>query len=126
MAAVGHVAGRLVGRGPGLHRHAGSRPDRPGTGVLLTLARGGLPKAAAVVGTRLTTSLVVSAVLVSALGLSEVDRALLFLLAVAPVACMTVTFAVLKRLDAGLASATLSLCLLASLVLSPVVAFLLR
>ncbi|MDP9459016.1 MAG: hypothetical protein M3Q22_01780 [Actinomycetota bacterium] len=56
-----------------------------GTGVLLTLPRGGLlPKAAAVVGTRLATSLVVSAVLVSALGLSGGDRGLLFLLALAP------------------------------------------
>ncbi len=78
------------------------------------------------VGTRLATSLVVSAVLVSALGLSGVDRALLFLLAVAPVAFMTVTFAALESLDVRLATATLSLSLLASLVLSPVVAFVLR
>ncbi len=39
---------------------------------------------------------------------------------------MTVTFAALERLDVRLATATLSLSLLASLVLSPVVAFVLR
>ncbi len=60
----------------------------------------------------------------SALGLSGVDRALLLLLAVAPVAF--ITFAALERLDVRLATATLSLSLLASLVLSPVVAFVLR
>jgi malate permease and related proteins len=98
-----------------------------GTGVLLTLPRRAeLAAAATVVGTRLATGLAVSTALVLVLDPPGVDRALLFLLAVAPVAFMTVTFAALEKLDVRMAAAALSLSLLASLLLSPVVAVVLR
>jgi predicted permease len=93
-----------------------------GTGILLTLPRGGeLRRAAAVVGTRLGTGLLVAGGGVLLLDLTGADRVLVLLLGVAPVAFVTVTFSALENLDVRLATTTLSLSLLTSLVLSPAV-----
>jgi len=98
-----------------------------GTGILLALPRGSeLRRAATIVGTRLGSALVVAAALVVLLDLRGLDRVLVLLLALAPVAFVTVTFSVLEDLDVDLAAATLSLSLLASLALAPVVVLLLR
>lgn len=94
-----------------------------GTGIVLTLPRRDeLRRAAVVVGTRLGTGLLVAAALVLGFDLSGVDRVLVLLLGVAPVAFVTVTFSALENLDVRLATATLSLSLLTSLLLSPLVA----
>ena len=98
-----------------------------GTGMLLTLpGSADLGRASRIVAARLGTSLMVALAVALLVPLSGTDRALLFLLAAAPVAFVTVTFAVLEELDVRLATASLSLSLLASVVLSPVVAVLLR
>lgn len=98
-----------------------------GTGMLLTLpGPAELGRAARVVAARMGTSLLVATGVALLLPLAGPDRALLFLLAVAPVAFVTVTFAVLEDLDVRLATAALSLSLVVSVVLSPVLAVLLR
>ena len=53
-----------------------------------------------------------------AFGLTGVDRAVLLLLGVSPVAFVTVAFASLENLDTKLATSTLSLAMAARLVLS--------
>ena len=95
-----------------------------GTGVLLAPPRGGgeRNRATVVVATRLATGLLVSAAFVLLFDLNGADRVLILLLGAAPVAFVTVTFSALEKLDVRLATASLSLSLVASLVLFPAVA----
>jgi predicted permease len=89
-----------------------------GIGSLVAPVRGELGRAGLIVGTRLGSGLVVGLALVALLDLSGPDAGTLLLLGVAPVAFVTVTFASLEHLDVPLATAALSLALLASSVLS--------
>jgi predicted permease len=96
-----------------------------GTGILLALPRRGeLGPAATIVATRLATGAVTGAAIVWLAGLQGMDATLVALIAVAPVAFVTVTFAALERLDVRLAAAALSLSLGTSLVLCTVVGLL--
>jgi hypothetical protein len=99
------------------------------TPVLITLATGllleppgrGLGRAFAIITTRLLTGILIAVALVLVLGLDGVDRAVVLLLGVAPLAFISVTFASLENLDVRLAVSALSLSLVTSLVLSSVV-----
>jgi malate permease and related proteins len=93
-----------------------------GVGLLFTPVRGELRQAAIIVGSRLGTALVVGVSVVLLFNLTGMDRAVMLLLSVAPVAFVTVTFSSLENLDVQLATATLSLSLVTSLVLSLVIA----
>jgi malate permease and related proteins len=89
-----------------------------GIGIMLRPPGVELRKAAAIVAVRLGTGLAVAVGVVLAFGLTGVDRAVLLLLGVSPVAFVTVAFASLENLDTKLATSTLSLAMAASLVLS--------
>lgn len=93
-----------------------------GIGMLLTVTRQGFGQAAVVVSLRVGTGLAAVLAIVQLFGLEGVDRGTLLLLGVAPVAFVSVTFASQEQLDVPLASATLSLSLLVSAVLSLTVA----
>lgn len=92
-----------------------------GIGMLLRLERSELHVGVRAVATRLVTSLTIGLVVIAAFGLDGVERAVLLALCLAPVGFSTVTFASLEDLDVRLASGTVSLSLLASLVLVPAV-----
>jgi predicted permease len=101
-----------------------------GVGILFdpvgaALGRAGLVRAGLVVAARLATGLAVATALVLLLDLSSMDRTILLLLAVAPLAFVTVTFASLENLDVRLATSALSLSLVTGLVLSLLVTLLL-
>jgi malate permease and related proteins len=89
-----------------------------GVGILFAPAPSGFRRAGVIVATRLGTGLIVGVTIVLGFGLDGMDRTIILLLSVAPVAFVTVTFASLENLDVDLATAALSLSLAASLVLS--------
>jgi predicted permease len=93
-----------------------------GVGILFTPVHGHLRRVAIIVGTRLCTTLAIGVAIVLIFGLTGVDRAIMLLLSVAPVAFVTVTFSSLENLDVELATAALSVSLVASLVLSLAIA----
>jgi predicted permease len=93
-----------------------------GVGILFTPVHGHLRRVALIVGTRLFTTLAIGVAIVLIFGLTGVDRAIMLLLSVAPVAFVTVTFSSLENLDVELATAALSVSLVASLVLSLAIA----
>ena len=80
-------------------------------------------RAALAVGTRLTTALVVTVVMIALFHLVGMDRSVLLLIAVAPLSFSSVTFASLENLDVTLATNGLSLSLVIALALSMVVVF---
>lgn len=92
-----------------------------GIGMLLVLERDEVRVGVVAIATRLATSLLIGVAVVTAFGLDGVERAVLLTLCVAPVGFNTVTFATLEDLDIRLATGTVSLSLLASLVLVPTV-----
>jgi hypothetical protein len=89
-----------------------------GVGILFDPLGANLGRAALVVGTRLVTGLGVSTAVVLLLDLRGMDRTIMLLLGVAPLAFASVTFASLENLDTRLATSALSLSLLTGLVLS--------
>jgi malate permease and related proteins len=95
-----------------------------GIGILFEPAGGELRRAGVVVLTRLVSALTVGVLVILAFDLDEMDRTILLLLCVAPVAFVTVTFASLENLDVRLATSALSLSLATSLILSLVIALL--
>jgi predicted permease len=107
-----------------------TRPFASAVPVLLSLAigitfapvSGELTRAGVIVVTRLVSAMLVVAVMIAVLGLDGMDRTILLLLGVAPVAFVTVTFASLENLDVRLATSALSVSLAVSLVLSLAVA----
>jgi predicted permease len=109
-----------------------ARPFASAVPVLLSLAigitfapvSGELTRAGVVVLTRLVSAMLVLTVVILVLDLDEMDRTILLLLGVAPVAFVTVTFASLENLDIRLATSALSVSLAVSLVLSLSVALL--
>jgi predicted permease len=129
----GIVAGLVVnlsGRQPPQMVLEVAQPFASAVPVLLSLAIGimfapvsdELRRAGIIVVTRLVSAMVVTAVIIVVLDLDGMDRTILLLLAVAPVAFVTVTFASLENLDIRLATSALSVSLATSLVLSLVVA----
>ncbi|GAA1809179.1 hypothetical protein HC028_26035 [Planosporangium flavigriseum] len=90
-------------------------------GILFEPPDKGLRRAALIVAVRLVTGLAVAALIVLVLGLTGVDRMIVLLLGVAPVAFNSVIFASLENLDVRLALTALSLSLVASLILAVVV-----
>jgi predicted permease len=100
------------------------------TPVLIFLALGilfeppgkSLPRTALIVATRLATGLAVAAAIVLIFGLKGVDRTVILLLGVSPVAFNSAIFASLENLDARLALNALSLSLITSLMLSVAIA----
>lgn len=89
-----------------------------GTGILFLPVRGLVRRAGLFAGARLFIGLAVAALLVTALGLDDVDRGVLLLLGAAPLGFVIVTFASLEDLDVDLASQALALSLVASFALS--------
>jgi len=95
-----------------------------GLGILFDPLGGELRRAALAVGTRLTTAITVGAAMMLLFHLEGMDRAVLLLIAVAPLSFSSVTFASLENLDVSLATNGLSLSLVISLLLSLVMMFL--
>jgi hypothetical protein len=95
-----------------------------GIGILFAPVGGELRRAAIAVASRMGSGLVVGIAVVLIFGLDGMDRSIMLLIAVAPAAFVTVTFASLENLDVRLATTTLSLSLATSFVLSLVVALL--
>jgi predicted permease len=95
-----------------------------GVGIMFGPVRGELRRATVIVASRLATGMLVSVSLVLIFGLTGIDRTIMLLLGVTPVAFVTVTFASLENLDVRLAAATLSLALPVSTVLSLLVVLL--
>jgi predicted permease len=91
-------------------------------GILFEPLDKGLRRAAVIVGTRLAIGLAVAAAIVLIFGLEGVDRTVVLLLGVSPVAFNSVIFASLENLDVRLALNALSLSLVTSLILSVVIA----
>ena len=89
-----------------------------GVGIMFGPVHGELRRASVIVASRLATGLLVAVALVLIFGLSGIDRTIMLLLGVTPVAFVTVTFASLENLDVRLAAAALSLALPVSTVLS--------
>ena len=89
-----------------------------GVGILFVPLTRGLGKAALVVGIRLVTGLTVAIVFIALFRLHGMDRTILLLVGVSPVAFVAVTFASLEDLDADLAVNALSLSMVSSLALS--------
>jgi predicted permease len=96
-----------------------------GIGILFDPLGGDIRRATLPVGTRLGTALVVGVVMVALFHLEGMDRAILLLIAVAPVSFSSVTFASLENLDVGLATNGLSLSLVTAFALSLFTVFLL-
>ena len=94
-----------------------------GIGILFDPLGGSLRKAALIVATRLTTGVAVASVIVLAFGLSGMDRTVVLLCGVAPLAFSVVTFASLESLDVRLATSALSLSLVTGLLLSLLIVF---
>lgn len=92
-----------------------------GIGMLLVFERGEVRIGVRAIATRLGTSLAIGLTVIAVFGLDGVERAVLLALCLAPVGFNTVTFASLEDLDVRLASGTVSLSLVASLVLVPAV-----
>jgi len=96
------------------------------TAVLISLAVGilfeppgkGVGKAALIVGIRLVTGLAVAIAFVLIFRLQGIDRTVILLMGVAPLAFVSVTFASLENLEVRLAVNALSLSLVSGLVLS--------
>lgn len=91
-------------------------------GILFEPLDQGLRRATVIVGTRLAIGLAVAAAIVLIFGLEGVDRTVVLLLGVSPVAFNSVIFASLENLDVRLALNALSLSLVTSLILSMVIA----
>jgi predicted permease len=89
-----------------------------GVGILFDPLGGRLRQAALVVGTRLVSGLVPGAAIVLLFGLHGMDRTIILLLGVAPLAFSSVTFASLENLDVRLATNAVSLSLATSVILS--------
>ena len=89
-----------------------------GIGLLFDPAGKGLRLPAAMVGTRMVTSVVVACALAFLPGLSDMDRTVLLLLGAAPVIFAAVAFASLEQLDVDLATKALSVSLLVSMGVS--------
>jgi predicted permease len=87
-------------------------------GILFEAPVKGLRRAAVIVATRVATGLAFAWAIVLIFGLKGVDRAVILLLGVAPVAFNSVIFASLEHLDVRLALDALSLSLITSLILS--------
>lgn len=77
--------------------------------------------AAAIIATRMATGLLVGLVIVELLGLRGIDRSVLLILASTPVGFNTITFATLENLDKPFAASTVSLLLIISLILIPMI-----
>jgi predicted permease len=95
-----------------------------GVGIMFAPVRGELRRASVIVATRLATGLLVGVAIVLIFGLTGVDRSIILLLSVTPIAFVTVTFASLENLDVRLAAAALSLAMPVSTVLSLLVGLL--
>jgi len=89
-----------------------------GVGILFDPIGGNLRKAGLVVGTRLVSALAMATAIVLLLRLDGMDRTILLLFGVAPLAFAIVTFASLENLDVRLATGALSLSLATSAILS--------
>jgi len=89
-----------------------------GLGILFDPLSRGLGRAALAVATRLATAITVGTAAVLLFHLEGMDRAVLLLIAVAPLSFSSVTFASLENLDVGLATNGLSLSLVISLLLT--------
>jgi predicted permease len=87
-------------------------------GILLQPPGKDLRRPALIVGVRFAAGLAVAAAVVVVFGLNGVDRTVVLLLGVAPVAFNSVVFASLENLDVSLALNALSLSLVASLILT--------
>jgi predicted permease len=94
-----------------------------GIGILFTPVPEDLSRAARVVAVRLVAGLVVGVGVIALFGLGGMDRTIMLLLSVAPVAFVTVTFATLENLDTRLATAALSLSLATSTALALAISF---
>jgi predicted permease len=90
-----------------------------GIGMLLVVERAEIRVGMWAIATRLATSLLIGAAVIALFNLTGVERAVLLALCVAPVGFNTVTFASLENLDVRLATGTISLSLIAGLVLVP-------
>jgi predicted permease len=87
------------------------------TGILFTPARTNLLLTAQAIGVRLVCGLAVGVGIIGAFDLSGMDKALVLMLSVTPVAFNCVTFASVENLDADFAAGALSVSLVSSLVL---------
>jgi predicted permease len=87
-------------------------------GILLEPFHQDFRRAALIVGSRLATGLAAAVAIVLIFGLHGVDRTIVLLLGLAPIAFNSVIFASLENLDVRLALNALSLSLVASLILS--------
>lgn len=90
-----------------------------GIGMLLVIERAEMRLGLRAIATRLCTSLLIGVAVIVLFNLTGVERAVLLTLCVAPVGFNTVTFASLENLDTGLATGTISLSMVAGLVLVP-------
>jgi hypothetical protein len=89
-----------------------------GVGILFEPPGERLGRAALIVGSRLVTGLAVAIAVVLIFRLHGIDRTVMLLMGVTPVAFVTVTFASLENLDVRLAVNALSMSLVSGLVLS--------
>jgi predicted permease len=89
-----------------------------GVGLLFEPVGAGLGRPLTIAGTRLLTGVLVAVGVVLAFGLEGLDRTIVLLLGMSPVAFVSVTFAALENLDTRLAVNALSLSMAASFVLS--------
>jgi hypothetical protein len=92
-----------------------------GIGMLLVIDRSEVRISVWAIGTRLLSSLLIGLTLIAVFNLTGVERAVLLPLCVAPVGFNTVTFASMENLHLRLATGTVSLSLVTSLVLVPAV-----
>jgi hypothetical protein len=80
-----------------------------------------LDKTLAVVGLRMGVGLAVGLVVVTALRLQGIDRAIVLALAAAPIGFNLLTFASIEKLDQELAASAVSLSILVALILTPLI-----
>jgi len=94
-----------------------------GIGILFDPVGGSLRKAALIVGTRVGSGIFVAAAIVLLFGLDGMDRTIVLLFGVAPVAFSAVTFASLENLDVRLTTSALSLSLAIGVIMSLLITF---